>query len=386
MAYMGYGPCGGVERASAETARWLATFGHEVHFHSAVCPAEDDANVHLHRIPTIGPFNATRMISFMTRATAALTRGGYDITHGHGNVIGCDVLTAHSCHRAGMRHARQFRKHSVGPGRNFGFADRVRLFIERQNYGKRKFRRIIAVSSLVKRELMNSYGLHDNDVVVIPNGVNIEEFNLHRREQYRASMRATNRVREDDVVILFAGNEFARKGLDVCIRALGSFRDHSVMLFVCGADSPGPYRTLAQRCGVESQVRFLGNCEEMPKYYAAADLFVLPTLHEAFGLVITEAMGCGLPVVVSKEAGAAEDIIQDGRDGFLIANPTDEGELVRTMRLLVEDPELRKRVGTQAYERTALLSWDTCTRRVADIYDEIRREKTRPGSNRYDDR
>jgi UDP-glucose:(heptosyl)LPS alpha-1,3-glucosyltransferase len=386
MAYTGYGPYGGVERASAETARWLATFGHEVHFHSAVYPDEGDANVRLHRVPTVGPFNATRMISFAIRATGALSRGGYDITHGHGNVIGCDILTAHSCHREGMRRARQFRKTSVGPGRNFGVADRVRLFVERQNYGNRRFRRVIAVSSLVKRELMNCYGLRDNDITVIPNGVNTEEFNLRRREQYRPSMRAAAGVRGDDVVILFAGNEFSRKGLDSIIRSLRFFRKHSALLFVCGADGSGPYRSLAQRLGVESQVRFLGHCDQMQKYYAAADLFVLPTLHEAFGLVITEAMGCGLPVVVSKHAGAAEDIIQDGRDGFLLTNPSDEGELVRAMRLLIENPDLRQQIGVQAHERTVVLSWESITRRVENVYDVVHREKTDARSGHHDER
>ncbi len=375
MAYIGFGPFGGVERASSETAHWLATLGHEIHFHAAVHPDEDDPQIRVHHIPTIGPFNATRMVSFAVRATNALSRGAFDITHGHGTVVGCDILTAHSCHREGMHRARQYRRNTVGRGRNFGVADKVRLFIERQNCEKRNFRRVIAVSSLVKRELTNWYGLRDRDVVVIPNGVNTGEFNLQRREQYRPTMRAVTGVHDDEVVILFAGNEFGRKGLDVTVRALSALRKYRVHLFVCGDDRPDPYLSLAQQIGVGSQVRFFGHCDQMVKYYAAADILVLPTLHEAFGMVITEAMACGLPVVVSREAGAAEDIIRDGHNGLLLADPAEEGELVRALRLLIEDPNLAQRLGAEAHKRAAILGWEDCTRRVAEVYGEVLRKK-----------
>jgi UDP-glucose:(heptosyl)LPS alpha-1,3-glucosyltransferase len=283
-----------------------------------------------------------------------------------------------------MDRARQFRRNSVGRGRNFGVADRVRLFIDRQNYEKRNFRRIIAVSSLVKRELMKWYGLRDRDVVVIPNGVNTGEFNLQRREQYRPSMRAITGVHDDQIVILFAGNEFGRKGLDVTVRALRTLQKYRVLLFVCGSDRPDPYLSLAQRIGVGTQIRFFGHCDQMVKYYAAADILVLPSLHEAFGMVITEAMACGLPVVVSREAGAAEDIIRDGHDGLLLADPGEEGQLVRTIRLLVEDRNLAQRLGMEAHKRVGVLGWDSCTRRVAEVYAEVLRKKAGSRDNPHD--
>lgn len=112
--------------------------------------------------------------------------------------------------------------------------------------------------------------------------------------------------------------------------------------------------TQNQEPGIKNQtqkVHFAGfrQIEENPAFYALADCFVLPSLYEEWGLVVNEAMACGLPVVVSKTVGSAEDLVQHGENGFHI-DPTRPKELTEALACLSKDPELRVRMGTRSRE------------------------------------
>jgi glycosyltransferase involved in cell wall biosynthesis len=89
---------------------------------------------------------------------------------------------------------------------------------------------------------------------------------------------------------------------------------------------------------------------EVLKYYALADVFVLPSSYEPWGAVVSEAMAAALPVIVSDQVGAAYDLIADRRDGIIISNG-DEGSLVAALSLLVRDKDVRETMGRRARER-----------------------------------
>jgi glycosyltransferase involved in cell wall biosynthesis len=109
-------------------------------------------------------------------------------------------------------------------------------------------------------------------------------------------------------------------------------------------------RTQNQERG-EAAIYFAGfrQIEENPAFYALADCFVLPSLYEEWGLVVNEAMACGLPVVVSKTVGSAEDLVRPGENGFHI-DPTRPEQLTEALACLITDPELRGRMGTRSRE------------------------------------
>ena len=371
IAYLEYNRRKGIERISAELADRIARRGHEVHYYCTQWSDVSTSEVRFHKVPTLDLFSSARFSSFAFAAAKSLSHGCYDITHSYGTVVGCDIVTAQSCHRAGMDIASTLMKNGIGSNVNLGIADRVRLYLERQNFGKRKYKKIIACSNLVKRELMKYYGVPDHDIVVIPNGVDVNEFHPGNRERFREGVRQAHGIRKDEIVLLFVGHEFARKGLETIIRSLPILNNNRIKLLVCGGDRAGKFRRLAVSLRVDPQVIFAGPQADVKKFYAASDLFVFPTIHEAFGLVIVEAMASGLPVVVSKNAGAAEDIIEDGKDGVLLSNPLSEKELAAQIGMLLRDDALRTSMMRNAAKSIQQYTWDSCAESVLRVYQEV---------------
>ena len=127
---------------------------------------------------------------------------------------------------------------------------------------------------------------------------------------------------------------------------------------------------MASDIGVAEQVLFVGRSQEVWKYFAACDVFLLPTLYEAFGLTVLEAMASGLPALVSDKAGAAE-LIQDGYNGLLLKDPTDASEIAAKLEGLFLNERFSKQLGAEA-RRTALqFSWESVAQRTVEVYKGI---------------
>ncbi len=380
IAYTEHGRDRGVERISAEGALAAARAGNKVEYYCYAHGQPDHPNITFHTFWPGVPINSLRIARFARLAGLAIRHSNADVTHSFGGVIGCDVISAQSCHLAGMEAVKAGRD-EIREEVNLGIADRVRLYLERQNYAGKQYRIVIACSQRVKRELHKWYNVPEDDVVVIPNGVDLAAFNPDVCRVQRKGARERFGVLENEFLLLFAGNEFARKGLETVIMAMKELANPSIRLLVAGGGRIEPYRRFADRLGVLGQVTFAGHVNDMVPCYGAADLFVFPTRYEAFGLVITEAMACGVPVLVSASAGSAEDFICDGRDGILISDPRDPQEVAAKIRLIREDWELRTRLSSLARLRVIELGWETYGRRLLEVYDRAAAiKKGRAGS------
>jgi UDP-glucose:(heptosyl)LPS alpha-1,3-glucosyltransferase len=143
-------------------------------------------------------------------------------------------------------------------------------------------------------------------------------------------MRQAVGLGDHDKVILFVGSGFRRKGLETLIRSLPnvkkSLHGERLVTIVIGKGDTDLYRQTAKRLGVEDDIIFLGPRSGIEKFYAAADIFVLPTIYDPFSNACLEAMASGLPVVTTRNNGAAE-IIEEGKEGFVTASITDSSEL-----------------------------------------------------------
>ena len=138
------------------------------------------------------------------------------------------------------------------------------------------------------------------------------------------------------------------------------------LLVVGRGERMNHYRDLAVKCGAAERVHFVGHVEDVRRYYAAADVFVLPSLFEGFGMTILEAMACGLPVVSSGNTGAA-GLIENGRNGFVFH---DQDEVPGILQNLI-DADLRKRIGHEARKTAEEYTWDKETARYEGIYYRI---------------
>jgi UDP-glucose:(heptosyl)LPS alpha-1,3-glucosyltransferase len=199
------------------------------------------------------------------------------------------------------------------------------LKLEKRHFAKGGYRRIIALTDEVKADLHHHYGVPGEDVDVVPNGFAPEEFNVAAAREIRDSIRGELGFARDTKVIVFVANELDRKGYPALLRAVESMADSRLRLLVAGRIAPAPHPL----------VKYVGSTNQVARYYAAADVFALPTLYEAWGLVIVEAMATGLPVLTSRLAGASI-AVREGATGNLLDNPRDESEIVAKLRPLIE--------------------------------------------------
>ena len=141
------------------------------------------------------------------------------------------------------------------------------------------------------------------------------------------------------------------------LRALATI-EIPIQLLVVGRDDPGLYRSALRQLRLEDRVRFLAPSADVLSFYAAADAYVAPSLEDAFGLPILEAMACGLPVIASVQAGASENII-DGTTGYLLRDPMNHVELAEIILRLAGDRPAAQKVGAASAKYVqASVSWD----------------------------
>jgi len=279
--------------------------------------------------------------------------------------LSCDVVTMHSCHKAWVKEYKSWGPLQYVRG-STNLSDRIVLPIEKRILEKGS-KKIISVSEGVKREILENYNVSEEKIAVIPNGVDLEEFKPDSEK--RIETRSQYNIDENDVVLLFTGYEFRRKGLEHIIRAL-PYTDKNTKLFAVGKSNPKPFQKLANELGVSDNIIFTGFVPEIRDYYAASDIFVFPTAYEPFGLVITEAMATGIPVITSNLAGAAE-LITDWHDGLLLNDPNNANNIAEKINMLVEDESLRKRMGQNARKTAENYSWDRIARMTLEVYEEI---------------
>ena len=200
---------------------------------------------------------------------------------------------------------------------------------------------------------------------MIHHGVDRRQFHAGVRSQHRAATREELGIAESEVVFLFVGD--ARKGAVQTLEALREVPGH---LVIVTRSDHGPLQQAAQAAGVASRVALMPATEHIERFYGAADVFVLPTPYNAFGMVITEAMACGLPAITTTAAGASE-VVDDGRTGTLLSDVADRAALVDAMRRFGADEAFRRDAGAAAARAMAELSWDAVATRTMAVYQEL---------------
>lgn len=195
------------------------------------------------------------------------------------------------------------------------------------------------------QEYLRAFGASQNKIHVAINSVDTDFFQQHisgNRRQMRTRTEGQTRL-------LFVGHLQRRKGLEFLLQALAQCQSQSVSLDVVG---DGPERDSCQRLAARlnlSNVRFHGfkQKEDLPKHYAAADVFVFPSVQEIFGLVMVEAAAAALPIIASEFAGGAHDVVEHGKNGYLV-DPTNVANVAKYIKELAEDPAKRQRMGEQS--------------------------------------
>lgn len=330
---------GGVERIMLECANYLQEQGHETHVFATDW---DEAAIHdgiiQHQVKAFSRPALLRLISF-TRACRRELRW----TRPRPEVLGAfgvisppgGVLWVQSVHAAWLEISSQQRDLKGRLKQKLNLTHPYILAMEHKYFAQRQYRKLIALTPQVQADLMRFYNVPAQDIVVIPNGFAPNEFNLTRREEIRATLRQQLGYKDADKVVVFVANELERKGFGPLLQAIIALQDEHIHLLAVGRLNPDAYAAEIARCGLSERVRFTGPSSDVATYYAAADVFALPTQYEAWGLVIVEAMACGLPVLTSQLAGAAV-VVREGQTGELLDDPADVNEIARKLDGLLQ--------------------------------------------------
>ncbi len=328
---VGFG-LGGAENYVAACAKELLRLGHEVSVIADYC---DLPGVRFLRAPILGRGSIAKNLSFFLLVRKLLKRERFDLVYTCARTAPSDFLRlSDPLHAAWLELGYRFGK---AKWRALRPRHRTLLWLEKQSLAQTK-RQIITNSHLVKGQLKAYYSVEESRVKVIYNGVDFKRFNLKKRKNRKALRKKLGLSGKK--VLLFVGNDWRRKGLDLIQKILPELPSETLLL-VAGGQPLRPRK----------QIKFLGPVREIEDLYVAADLLVLPTRYDPFANVVLEALACGLPVVTSKLNGAAE-LIRPGETGFVVENePASLLRAVAGMLTRLPSPEV-------CHDSVAHLTWE----------------------------
>ncbi len=231
---------------------------------------------------------------------------------------------------------------------------------------------IVAWTPFEQDALVSMLGAERDQIAVAPIGVDTDRF----RPLDRAEARSRLGIPTDEETLLYVGRLDRIKGADVLVRAAGLLAERPQMRvrFVGGevdADYAAGLRALASEMGISERISWAGVVanDALPWHYAAADLVIVPSYSESFSIVAAEAMACGTPVVASDVPGPAS-FIEDGVSGRLVS-AGDAPALAQAICELLDDGELRRRLGLGALAAAQGMTWEASAETVLDMYERV---------------
>lgn len=380
LAPLGGRDTGGMNVYVRESALHLAALGHSVDVFT-----RDDGSMPTVQAPAAGvrvialeagprtPLDkgalADHLPAFLNALRSWRQRHGpsYDVVHSHYWMSGW--VGRHLQRLWGVPHVAMF--HTLGEIKRRARADehepQRRVEVERAVVQSAD--RVIAASHHEKGLLMRLYGARDRSVEIIPCGVDLDRF--HPRGQ--AVARTHLGLPSDGQIVLFVGRLEPLKGVEVLIDAVAELEDSAPSLLIVGGDTDARgyidrLRRRAMEAGIGERTHFVGATpqESLPWYYSAADVCVVPSYYESFGLVALEAMACGTPVVASRVGGLV-GTVRDGETGFLIPWRCPQ-PFADKIDLLLTNDELRRSFGPAARIAATRFQWSNVAADLSACY------------------
>jgi glycosyltransferase involved in cell wall biosynthesis len=364
----------GGARAVNEVAERLAQ-KHDVHLFARKAEDLDLTRIQWRKMPGIAWPEVADFVTYYSLANFRIRPGSFDIIHSIGaNAAAANVITIQNIQPA----KRIFLEQQAG-SEKISFARKMtrKLYLnlttraEESMYVRRTNRpapMFLPVSGGVQRDLSAHYDIGNALVRIVPNAADVNRFKPVTQLQ-RVEWRRRNGIGESDIVAVFVGGEWRRKGLDLAIQAMGQLPQKDVKLLVLGKDAEQPrFEALAMEAGIRERVLFLGFRHDVADAMAASDIFLFPSWYEAFSLATIEAAACGLPIVATKINGA-EDFVAPGETGeFIEHNPK---QIAAVLERLVVNAADRRRMGENSRRLVEQrYTWDRVAQMTEDAYFE----------------
>ncbi len=375
---------GGMSVYVREVAKWLAKFGHRVDIFT--CAPSSRQCIELYPKVRLICLNLNSdkavtkeaLFDYIPQVVQSLVQYAqmenvqYQLVHSHywlSGVAGEMVRSHWRCPHVTMFHTLGMIKNSTTPGES-----EPRLRIRHERNLVQSVNAIVAPADPEKTNLLRHYGATRSKVHVVPCGVNMDRFKPVDKEYARATLKLDPASR----LILFVGRFAPVKGLDLLLKALANLvpRHPHVKLLVVGGDGPEAEAAVAlarqaRQLEVNHHLSLVGRIDhdELPLYYSAADMLVLSSSYESFGLVTLEALACGTPVAAPTTGGAAS-VIREGTNGVLIEQPDHQsiGRGIEQLLTLVAQQALSVE---QIRSSVSGFSWECIAAMNLKIYDAL---------------
>ena len=228
---------------------------------------------------------------------------------------------------------------------------------------------IVVSTDEERQDIIRHYDAPPRNIHVIPAGVNLKTFQPVDRDAARAELGV-----KEERVILYVGRIEPLKGIDILLRAVPMLEyGQGLRVLVVGGNPDNDVeldrlKSLTVELGIGDLVTFTGSVPQsvLPTYYSAADVFVLPSHSESFGLAPLEAMACGTPVVVSR-VGGMKTFVNSGENGYLVPWRCPES-FAQRLDVLLANPDLREAMGQAARKKALSMGWNSVADRMLDYY------------------
>ncbi len=349
IVLMKYNPFGGDERQAALLAEALATRGDRVTVFANEWKAGGDGGggdatgITFRKVPMIRAASWLKVLSFalFSRRLVLRERERFDLIIAFDRTLVMDIYRAgNACHKEWQAFRRRHGglKHRISMALNplHLVINRIegRIFSRLEQTGGT----VIVLSGAGMEQIRRHYRVDEDRFVVVPPAVDFERFKdadggvgRGGRKEKRGALD----IGDDTLLLLHVGSGFRIKGLKNTIQALAVLKERGVkaVLIVAGSDRSAAitFAALARRLGIEDMVRFLGGVDDIGGLYAAADVFVMPSLFETFGAAAIEALYFGLPVIIGRGAGVSSMIEEEGV-GTVVDVPADPASLAHAIQ------------------------------------------------------
>jgi UDP-glucose:(heptosyl)LPS alpha-1,3-glucosyltransferase len=312
----GYSQTGGAEAYLKRLARGVIETGHGLQLVATNdWPAEEWPFGPITRLRARSP------IGFADELEQIRPTLGCDVLFSLERIWSCDVFRAgDGVHRAWLERRKKFELPLKQFVRSLSQKHHDLLRLEQSLFADRKACRVIAASQMVKDEIVDLYRYPADKIDIVRNGIPLDKFRFDA--DVREKSRENLKLKPDQIVLLFAGSGWERKGLLFAIEAMALCKDRKLRLLVAGRGNETFYKTRRLRFWREDPVRFLGEVADLVPVYAAADIFILPTIYDPFSNACLEALACGLPVITTRANGFSE-IIENGVNGSILDRASD---------------------------------------------------------------
>ncbi len=360
---------GGAEQFVQGYIQQLAEAGHDIHIFANQWSASDHPNIHLHHVPAFKLNAFIRTLSFAWFAARAVEKESFDIIQSHEKTWKQNVYrVGDGCHKEWLDQRKRFLPALKGFSLSYNPFHRLILKLEKNLFESGQCKKFIAISQMVKNDILKHYHCPQENISVVYNGVDLTRFHPDNKNMHRENIRKELEIPKNSTLILFVGSGFERKGLKSLLQATQYFKSKDWRLVIMGKGKWNKYLHFAPE-KLRGQIIYKEPVPDIEKYYSAADIFALPSIYEPFGNANLEALASGLPVITTRHCGAA-DIICHGQNGLIVETPESPEEVAENINSLF-DPSVRQSMGQNGRALAEQFSVGKNTQEMVKAYEEI---------------